>query len=430
MGRKKRKLKSGAKKFSVFCLFLALLICLVVYLPKNINFKNITGKITENGNKKEKEPEKVVQKVSVITTGDALIHSGVFNDAWNGTDYDFSKQLEYVAPIVQQYDIAYYNQETVFGGKTPSNYPMFCTPDHLGIDMQEAGFNMVSLATNHSMDTWGDGALHAIEFWKQQENVLTAGMYSSQEDHDEVRVFEKNGITYTLLSYTYGTNGLPVPQGQDYLVNVWPTDLYINDPARDTNYQNYKEVVKADIERVRDKVDVLFVAMHWGVEYTHTPTRYEEDMAKFLADNGVNVVIGAHPHVIQPISKIGDTLVIYSLGNFISAQEGENRLVGMLASFDITKTTDKGETTLTIDNVGIDLTWTFYDGAWRNFKVVPFSVMQDKYLWNSEAVYNKYKAIVDKPYSSDYIEGYDTDFEITVKGYKSGLENNETNQES
>lgn len=423
MSRKRRKMKSGAKKFSVICLILALLICLVAYLPKNISFKKITNKITENGNKKEEKPKKVVQKVSVVATGDALIHSGVFNDAYDPStkDYDFSKQFEYVAPIVKQYDIAYYNQETVFGGKTPSNYPMFCTPDHLGIDMQEAGFNMVSMATNHSMDTWGDGALHAIKFWKEQKDVLTAGMYESQEDHDEVRVFEKNGITYTMLSYTYGTNGLPVPNGQEYLVNVWPTDLYINDPARDNNYQAYKEVVKADIERVRDKVDVLFVAMHWGIEYTHTPTRYEEDMAKFLADNGVDVVIGAHPHVIQPISKIGDTLVIYSLGNFISAQDGENRLIGMLVSFDITKTTENDQSTIVVDNVGVDLTWNYRNLYYRDFKVIPFSVMDDKYLRNSEDVYNRYKAIVDKPYSSDYIEGYDTNFEINVKGYKSGL---------
>ena len=104
--------------------------------------------------------------------------------------------------------------------------------------------------------------------------------------------------------------------GKDYLVNVWPTDLSINDPSRDKNYQDYKEQVKKDIEAVRDQVDVLMVAMHWGVEYTHNPTEYEKDSAKFLADNGVNIVIGAHPHVIQPVEWIDKTLVIYSLGNF------------------------------------------------------------------------------------------------------------------
>ena len=158
--------------------------------------------------------------------------------------------------------------------------------------------------------------------------------------------------------------------------------------------------------------------MHWGVEYTHTPNRYQKDMAKFLADNGVDVVIGCHPHVIQPLAMIDDTLVIYSLGNMISAQEGEMKLVGMLASFDITKTEENGNKTITIDNVGVDLTWTYYSG-YRNFKVVPFSVMQDKYLSNSKTVYDKYKKIIDHPLIVD-----DTykDFEINVKEYKSGLE--------
>ncbi len=420
----KRKLKSRVKKFCTFVFLLAIVVCLIAYAPKLYN------KIKHNSNEtvpkvikpKEEKPKKTVEKVSVITTGDALIHSGVYKDAWNGTEYDFSKQLEFIEPIVKQYDIAYYNQETIFGGENLgySNYPMFNTPSHLGIDMQEAGFNMVSMATNHSLDKGEKGAINAINFWKEQQNVLTAGMYLSDEDRNEDRIFEKNGITYTMLNYTYGTNGLKRPQGKDYLVNVWPTNLSINDPAKDTEYQNYKEIVKADIERVRDKVDVLFVAMHWGVEYTHTPTKYEEDMASFLAENGVDVVIGAHPHVIQPLAMIDDTLVIYSLGNMISAQEGEMKLVGMLASFDITKTTENNESTITIDNIGVDLTWTYYNGSYRGFKVVPFSVMDDKYLRNSESVYNKYKAIIDTPYTSNRVE-YNTNFEINVKGYKSGL---------
>ena len=150
-----------------------------------------------------------------------------------------------------------------------------------------------------------------------------------------------------MLSYTYGTNGIPVPNGKDYLVNVWPTNLSINDPSRDTEYQAYKEQVKKDIETVRSQVDVLMVAMHWGVEYTHEPTAYEKDSAKFLADNNVDIVIGAHPHVIQPVTWIDDTLVIYSLGNFVSAQlqdQNYNKMVGLMTSVNITKTVKDGKT--------------------------------------------------------------------------------------
>ena len=415
----RRKVKKSVKSFAVICILLALIICAVAYIPKHFDVKDSPVIESKSTKKEDEKPKIKVSKVSVIATGDALIHSGVYKDAYNGTDYDFSKQLEYIAPIVKQYDIAYYNQETVFGGADLgySNYPRFNTPSHLGTDMQEAGFNMVSLATNHSMDKNEKGAINHINYWKEQKDVLSAGMYLSEEDRNEDRIFEKNGITYTLLSYTYGTNGIPVPKGKEYLVNVW-------DVFDDAKYEAYKESVKKDIERIRDKVDVLFVAMHWGVEYTHTPNKYQLDMAKFLADNGVDVVIGCHPHVIQPLAMINNTLVIYSLGNMISAQEGEMKLVGMLASFDITKTEENGNKTITIDNVGVDLTWTYYSG-YRNFKVVPFSVMQDKYLRNSENVYNKYKKIIDHPFKTE--EPY-KDFEINVKGYKSGLNNEESTQ--
>ena len=420
--RGKRRVKAKVKAFIFIFVLLALIVLGISYIPKHFDVKKspvINNKDKEE--KKEEEPKIKVSKVSVIATGDALIHGGVYKDAYDSStkEYDFSKQLELIAPIVKQYDIAYYNQETVFGGADLgySNYPRFNTPSHLGIDMQEAGFNMVSMATNHSMDKGEKGALNHINFWKEQKDVLTAGMYLSEEDRNEERIFEKNGITYTLLSYTYGTNGLRVPKGKEYLVNVW--DVFDRD-----NFEEYKKTIKADIDRVRDKVDVLFVAMHWGVEYTHKPNSWQKEMAKFLAENGVDVIIGCHPHVIQPFAKIDNTLVIYSLGNMISAQNGEMKLVGMLASFDITKTEEDGNTTITIDNVGADLTWTYYSG-YRNFKVVPFSVMQDKYLKNSKSVYEKYKKVIEKPAMFD--DSYE-DFEINVKGYKSGLEENKNTQ--
>ena len=386
-----RKNTNKLKTFSLICLFIATLIIAIIACPtyyqkiKNNELKNIP---------KEEKPKEIVEKVSVVTTGDALIHSGVYKDAYNGQDYDFSKQFELVAPIIGEYDIAYYNQETIFGGEELgySNYPRFNTPSHLGIDMQEAGFNMVSLATNHSLDKNEKGIINALNFWNSQENVLSSGLYLSEDDRLEDRIFEKNGITYTLLSYTTSTNGLPVPKGKEYLVNVYS-----------------EEKVKADVERYRDKVDIIFVAMHWGVEYTHTPNSEQVTIANYLASIGVDVVIGSHPHVIQPIEKIDDTLVIYSLGNFISAQEGEKKLVGMLASFDITKTTKDNTSQIVIDNVGVDLTWTYYKG-FRQFKVVPFSVMEDKYLKNNSDVYNRYKAIIEK-----------STIPVTIKELKSNL---------
>lgn len=355
-------------------------------------------------------PEDSTTSVSLVMVGDNLIHSSVYKDAKRlagGTGYDFKPIIEYIKEKVQNYDLAYYNQETVLGGSElgVSDYPTFNSPQEAGDAMIDAGFNLVSLATNHTMDRGEKAVLSSIDYWKKQENVLAVGTYASEEERNAVQIREKNGIKYALLSYTYGTNGISVPQGKEYLVNVWPTNLAINDPERDVEYQNYKEQVKKDIEQVRDQVDVLMVAMHWGVEYTHNPTEYQKDSAQFLADNDVDIVIGAHPHVIQPVAWIDDTLVIYSLGNFLSAQNQDqnyNKMVGLMTSLNITKTVKDGETEVKIDNVENELIFTSFNARnWNNFKVIPFSNENiGKYLSNYKKVYETYKAVVQKLDSS------------------------------
>lgn len=351
-------------------------------------------------------PEDSTSTVSMVMVGDNLIHSSVYKDAKRlagGNGYDFKPMIEYIKEKVQNYDLAYYNQETVLGGTElgVSDYPTFNSPQEAGDAMIDAGFNLVSLATNHTMDRGEKAVLASREYWDKQENVVAVGSYASEEDRNKVKTFEKNGIKFAMLNYTYGTNGMPVPSGKEYLVNVWPTDLEINDPERDEDYQSYKEQVKKDIEAVRSQVDVLIVAMHWGVEYTHTPTEYQVDSAKFLAENNVDIVIGAHPHVIQPVTWIDDTLVIYSLGNFLSAQEQNqnySKMVGLMSSLNITKTVKNGETKITIDNVKNELIFTYYNKSkWNNFKVIPFSNENiGKYLSNYKNVYETYKKVVQK----------------------------------
>ena len=407
---KKRRVK---RKLKVGRILLVVLVSLIViggilfgikYLLKSDN-KPITKP-------KEEEKEKLYT-ASVITAGDNLIHSSVYKDAnknanYNG--YDFKPMYEYIKPIVSEYDIAYYNQETILGGTElgVSDYPTFNSPYEVGDAMIDAGFNLVSLATNHTMDSGERAVLNSRNYWNSKDNVLAVGSYSSMEERNEVQIRETNNITYTMLNYTYGTNGIKVPSGMEYLVNVWPTDIdNINDPERDTKYQTYKDTVKEDIDRVRDKVDVLIVAMHWGVEYTHEPTKYEKDMAEFLADNGVDVIIGTHPHVVQPVTYIGDTLVIYSLGNFISAQYQNQGtctnykcMVGAMTSFNITKTVKDSNKSIKISDVSTELIYTYYSG-WRNFKVVPFSNEKIKdYLPSYKNVYETYKEVIQKYDSS------------------------------
>ncbi len=402
--KKKRKLKLG----NIFiALSLVILFILVIfYCSKQILKKEVKTESNNNGTKEEVKEK--VYTTSVITAGDNLIHSSLYNEAHRNANYDgydFSPMYELLKPIVSNYDIEYYNQETILGGSEIglSDYPTFNSPYEVGDTMIDLGFNLVSLATNHTIDSGSKAVLNSREYWNSKENVLAVGSYSSEEERNKVDIRESNGITYTMLNYTYGTNGIKVPEGKEYLVNVWPTDLDINDPEKDTEYQDYKKTVLEDIKRVRDKVDVLFVAMHWGVEYTHEPTEYEKDMAKFLADNGVDVIIGTHPHVIQPVTWIDNTLVIYSLGNLISAQYQNQSTctdykctTGLMTSFKITKTEKGKDKTIKIDDVSNELIYTYYSG-FRNFKVVPFSNEAIKtYLPSYKTVYEKYKAVVQK----------------------------------
>ena len=399
--RKKRRIK--IIPVTIFLILIGLIIYGINFGVKK--FKNNDKPIIPKQNEvKEEEPKEY--KTNLIMVGDALIHGSVYRDAnrlagYNG--YDFKPQIKYIKGIVKDYDIAYYNQETILGGTSLglSDYPTFNSPQEVGDAMIDAGFNLVSLATNHTVDSGKRAVLNSREYWNKQENIQAVGSYSSDEEKKalETKVLESNGITYAMLNYTYGTNGMPV--SDSYLVNVWPTDLDLNIVSSDTKYQAYKETVKKDIEAIRNKVDVLIVAMHWGVEYTHTPTQYEKDMAKFLADNDVDIIIGTHPHVIQPVEWIDDTIVFYSLGNFISAQYQNQGtcsyykcMVGLMSSLDITKTVDKGKTTIKIDNINNNLIYTYYTG-WSKFQVIPFSNSEIKnYLPGYKNVYDTYAKVI------------------------------------
>ena len=401
------KKKNKSNKFLVFTILILFIIAIGIYViwANNSNKDESIGTLNsaEENNKIEEAKEETTS-VSLIMVGDNLIHSSIYKEAnrnANYKGYDFKPMLTYIKEKVQNYDIAYYNQETILGGTEIglSDYPCFNSPYETADAMLDAGFNLVSTATNHTLDRGSQAILNSRAYWDKQENVLAVGSYSSFENRDEIQIMEKNGITYTMLNYTYGTNGIPVPEGKEYLVNVWPTDLYINDPARDTKYQEYKEQVKEDIAKVRDKVDVLIVAMHCGIEYTTEPSAYQKDEAEFLASQGVDIVIGTHPHVLEPVEWIDDTLVFYSLGNFISAQyqdENYNKTVGLMSSLRITKTTKGEESSIKIDNVENELIYTYYNQAtWSNFKVIPFSNSNiANYLPGYKSVYERYKKVV------------------------------------
>ena len=386
---KKKKRKISLKKISKLLIFVLLLTLIVI---------NIIYKKTKEKNIKPKEQEiKIVEKeynLSLAMVGDALINDNIYNDA-KKNNYNFSPYLKLIKERIKDYDLKYYNGETILGGKDIglSSYPAFNSPWEFGDAMVDAGFNIVSLATNHTMDRGEIAILKSREYWNKQDNVYAMGSYSSFAEKKELesKIFEKNNIKYAILNYTYGTNGIKVPSGKEYLVNLW---------SDSTNYERYKETVLSDINNLRDKVDVLIVAMHWGIEYRFEPTELMKKTAQFLADNGVDIIIGTHPHVIEPVEWIDNTLVIYSLGNFIAAQSSDSCTyykcnIGLMTDLTITKTIEDNKTDIKIDNINNELIYTYHNN-YHDYLVIPFSneLIKAK-LKKKKKVYNDYAKIIE-----------------------------------
>ena len=285
-------------------------------------------------------------RVSFVAVGDNLpeIEMAAYADAQAGEtgdgDYDYTPIYAPIRDYVQAADLAYVKQETHLGGDDigPKGYPSFNTTDQMADAIVDTGFDLVGSASNHSYD-WGYfGANdHSREVWNAQP-VAFAGTASSAEEAEKIATVERNGITFALLDYTYGVNGYDQEDLPDYAVSYMDKDR-----------------IEADVARAQELADVVLVAMHWGTENLMEADDTQRDYAQFLADLGVDVVLGSHPHVIGPMTWLtGDggnqTLVAYSLGNFTSNHETphiQNELEGML-SCDFVKEED-GE--VRIENV-------------------------------------------------------------------------------
>lgn len=381
--RKKIKVKRSSLIFGL--LFLILIECLILFIKWN-DFEKKPKNDVPKVNIKEEEKMPKEYEAKMIMVGDALIHSGVYMDAEksDGT-YDFKPMLQYIKPIVSKYDLKYYNQETILGGKELgySTYPQFNSPDEVGDAFLDAGFNLVSLATNHTMDKGEVGVINSVNYWKSKKNVVYSGQWTSYEDRDQVRIYDINGISYTFFSYTTWTNGLETPVGKEYLNNVYSPEKVAN-----------------DIAKVRDLADVIIVAMHWGTEYSLNVSQQQTEIANYLSSLGVNLIIGAHPHVVEPVEYINDgrTFVIYSLGNFISAQVGMDRLTGLMMEVTIKKTVNVDDTvTISIENPKAELTYTHTDN-YTNFRVYPYAKLDNTLLPNYMSYYEYYKGIVSSRY--------------------------------
>ena len=382
--RKRIKLKKNAL---IICLFLFLILCLCIFF---LSGKDKAIKVPKenipNVEVKDDEKSPKVYEVKMIMVGDALIHDRLYNTVRNEDgSYDFKPTIQYIKPIITKYDLKYYNQETILGGAELgySSYPQFNSPNEVGDAFLDAGFNLVSLATNHTMDKGERGVLNSVNYWKSKKNVVYSGQWSSWDERNEVHVYDINGISYAFFSYTTWTNGLETPNGKEYLNNVYSDEKAAN-----------------DISKIRDLVDVVIVAMHWGTEYSLDVSSSQEYIANYLAGLGVDLIIGSHPHVVEPVEYInnGKTFVIYSLGNFLSAQYGIDRLTGLMVEVTIKKVVDvDGKITVSIESPKAELTYT-QTNDYTKYRVYPYSKLNSTILPDYMNYYEYYKGIVSSKY--------------------------------
>lgn len=267
---------------------------------------------------KEQKKDEFVD-ISFAAVGDNLLHGAVYY--WQqqaGQGYNFNSIYETTNYITQNVDVAYINQETPVGGEALgfASYPSFNGPSEFLDAIASAGFDWINFATNHSMDAGEQGILNEIAYLSKYPEIKYTGIHADEKDLNNYRVIERKGVKIGVLSYTYGMNGYSYPDGKTYLVDLID-----------------KERIAKDMKQLNEISDIQLVGMHWGNEYQYTASEEQEELAQFLSDQGVDVIVGSHPHVIQPMdyvtSKNGnETLVIYSTGNFLSAQDEPERMLG------------------------------------------------------------------------------------------------------
>lgn len=354
--RKKQTRKLNYKK--VFAL-LAIII-LLLYLSTG----NVTKLFAEKPKPKpevattytQTEPQPTGTTINMAVIGDIMCHSSNFDDAYNAENntYNFSKVFTDIQKYIQSADIAIGNLETTFAGKDIgyTGYPTFNSPEQLAQDIKDLGIDVVSTANNHSLDKRYDGLISTLDEL-DKINLSHTGTYRSAEEQNTILTKNVNGINIAFLSFTYGTNGIPVPEGKEYCINLIDENLMLDQISR----------AKAL------NPDLICVSMHWGDEYKLKQNSTQEQLADFLFKNGVDIIFGSHPHVLEPMEKRTITLedgttkdgfVIYSLGNFMSGQVIENTRNTIILQLQVTKHPDN---TITIDSYSYIPIYMYDKGA-------------------------------------------------------------------
>jgi poly-gamma-glutamate synthesis protein (capsule biosynthesis protein) len=296
--------------------------------------------------------------------GDVMMHQTQINSAKTLNGYQLDDCFSYISSHLSAADITVANLEVTLAGAPYSGYPQFCAPDALPEALQRAGVDVLLTANNHACDKGKKGVERTLQVLDSLHFLHTGTFYDSlSRDSATPLLLTHNNIEMALLNYTYGTNGIAVPP---------PTVVNLIDTLQ----------MLTDIERAKAlQPDIIAVAIHWGDEYQLYPNEKQRNLADFLARNGVRLIIGSHPHVLQSIELLYaadstvETVVVYSLGNFISNMTAANTDIGALVNIRLVKCNDE----IIIDHVGYTYAWTYkpqVEGK-RRFYVLPAADYED-----------------------------------------------------
>lgn len=285
-------------------------------------------------------------RVSLLFVGDVMQHDSQIRAAFDplAQSYNYGECFQYVKPIIQQADIAMANLEVTLAGPPYKGYPQFSAPDALALELKEAGFDVLVTANNHCVDRRRNGLERTIDVL---DSLGIAHTGTFKDSLSRARYFplivEKKDFRFSLLNYTYGTNGIPVT------------------PPNIVNHIDTVQIKSDLIKAKQQHTDAVIVFMHWGAEYQGEPNSSQKSIAEFCFKNGATLVVGSHPHVLQPMvwDKEKDRLVAYSLGNFVSGQQSRYRDGGAMLWVDFEKIENDTVKKVSIKNAAYDLAWVY-----------------------------------------------------------------------
>ncbi len=344
-------------------------------------------------------PVQRTTSVKMLAVGDNLIHKPIYRQAQARTSdgsYDFTPVYANLKETVQSADIAVINQETMMSKSRPvATYPCFNTPTVMAKTLADLGFDVLTIANNHMLDTQSGGLIETLDLINETPGLIGVGAYHSREEYTQIKTLTVNEITFAFLSYTEHTNGITLPKGkEDYII-----------------YMDESDDVKLQVQAARAVADVVVVSMHGGVEYADAASDFQKKFAQNAANWGADVIIGTHPHTLQPVEILTaadgrQVPVLYSLGNFVSAQDKPKRLIGGMAWLTFTKDHATGK--VTVDKPQFDFAITHYGGGFSGLKLYKLSQYNDS-LANShgirgvtmEAIYEQINTIIGEEYLLD-----------------------------